>query len=83
MGKLLDDILYVFTGEDPSDDEELGPEEEPECPVCNDDGLADTFCPVCGKWDIRSPDEYDDVADETDSSTRGLLWHCRRLGEEW
>ena len=65
MGKLLDDILYVFTGEDPSDDEELGPEEEPECPVCNDDGLADTFCPVCGKWDIRSPDEYDDVADET------------------
>ena len=64
MGKFFDDVFYLITGEAP-DDEEFDPEEDPECPVCNDDGLPDTFCPFCGKWDIRSPDEYDDEADET------------------
>ena len=74
MANLLDDLSYVITGEQPDEEESqdrsgainwlarmIWGDEEPECPSCMSEyGDPEGFCPVCGKWDIRTEDEIDD-----------------------
>lgn len=63
--KVFSDLRYIATGEAGEEDEgpsigEMLAGEEEECPFCHGYGLANAFCPVCGLWDLRTPDELED-----------------------
>lgn len=36
---------------------------EDDCNYCCGMGLQNRFCPECGKMDMRTPDEWDDIID--------------------
>lgn len=60
---ILDDALYIISGEQAVDEEEgvmAEVELEDDCDFCGGLGLASGFCPTCGKWDIRTDDEIAD-----------------------
>ena len=68
MNKILDDLVYLVTGEREEEEDE-GSEDVAEsddaCEFCGGTGLPDSFCPACGSWDIRSEDEIEDAIDDT------------------
>jgi hypothetical protein len=64
MPRQIDELLGLDRAEDLANAVDayiVNPFRDAKCKVCGDQGLFDMICPGCGKWDLRTMDEIEDL----------------------